>query len=209
MALVGALQGSALCSLVEWWPDSPQRAAWFAAAGFFVSVSALVLHMARSGRDSSRLAALAVAIGAAFAAVTLWVAGQLPVEGAPFAGDAWRVTSWLLASAVALFVLGPFVQIFQATGRLHFSYPELYRASWNNFFVAVMGALFAGTLWIVLFLWMELFDLIGIGVFEDLFTEEWFAYRGDGGRAGLRTRRGAGERADPRDLARADPVALP
>ncbi len=181
MALVGALQGSALCALVEWWPDDPQRAAWFAAAGFLVSVSALVVHMAHTGRDASRLAALALGIGAAFAGVTLWVAGQLPAEGAPFAGDAWRVTSWLPASAVALFVLGPFVQIFQSTGRLHFPYSELYQASWNNFFVAGMGALFAGALWTVLFLWMRLFDLIGIEVFEDLFTDEWFAYPVTGG----------------------------
>jgi hypothetical protein len=175
LALVGALQGSALWLLFEWWPDAPQRAAWFAAAACFVSASALVLHMARTGRDRLRLAALAVGIGAAFAGVTLWVAWQLPAAPAPFAGDERRLATWIPASAVALFVLGPFIQIFQASGRLRFPYTELYRSSWNNFFVAALGALFAGTLWTVLFLWMRLFELIGIEVFQDLFTATWFA----------------------------------
>jgi hypothetical protein len=47
--------------------------------------------------------------------------------------------------------------------------------------VAALGALFAGTLWAVLLLWKELFDLIGISAFEQLFTRTWFAYPVTGG----------------------------
>ena len=47
MATVGGLQGLALWALVERWPDSPHLAAVFTALVYFVTVSALVGHMAR------------------------------------------------------------------------------------------------------------------------------------------------------------------
>jgi hypothetical protein len=92
---------------------------------FFVVLSALVLHFARSGRDGTRLLALAVSTGLVFAVVSLWIGWQLPPKGAGFEGDASRVSTWILASGVALYALGPFLQIYQVTGTPRFPYSEL------------------------------------------------------------------------------------
>jgi hypothetical protein len=59
MAAIGALQGFVLWLLRTRWPSAPQAAAVYMALVFFVIVSALVLHFARTGRDSTRLLALA------------------------------------------------------------------------------------------------------------------------------------------------------
>ena len=82
------------------------------AFAFFVVVSALVLHLARSGCDGARLLVIAASTGFVFASVSLWIGWQLPPQGAAFEGDAFRIYTWIVASGVALYVLGPFLQIY-------------------------------------------------------------------------------------------------
>ena len=174
LAVTGGLQGLAFWLLTDHWPDDPRRAALFVAGTTFLLVSALVLHFARSGVQRARLLALATGTGLVFAAVAGWVGWQLPGADAPHAGDANRVQSFAVAGGIALYALGPFLQIFQASGRLRFPYPDLVRHAWNNFFVAGLGLLFALALWIVLALWAGLFELIGVDFFEDLFFDDPF-----------------------------------
>lgn len=177
MTALGALQGLALWALYDHWPEeAPRLRAVFVGVIFFIVVSGLVIHLARSARHQARLGATAGALGLAFGAIALWVSWQLPGSDAPYQGDEARVASWICAAAIALYVLGPFVQIHQESGRLRFPYPALYRHSWNNFFIVCLGGVFAGALWLVLLLWMTLFNLIEIGFFEDVFTEPLFAY---------------------------------
>jgi hypothetical protein len=56
MAGMGALQGVALWALYEHWPEPGQALALFGALAFFVAVSGLVGHMARTGANQGRLA---------------------------------------------------------------------------------------------------------------------------------------------------------
>lgn len=177
LAALGALQGLALWALTDNWPEeAPRLRALFTGAVFWIVASALVLHMARTEGQRLRLVLLAAAVGLVFGAVALWVAWQLPGGDVPFQGDDGRVTSWVVASAIALYVLGPFLQVYQETGRLRFPYPDLYRHSWNNFFIASLGGLFALALWLVLVLWFQLFKLVEIDFFEELFTEPLFLF---------------------------------
>lgn len=180
LAALGAAQGLALWQVHERWP-AEQVEPLLVAAIWAVVASGLVLHLARTGAQRLRLVLLASAVGLAFGAVAWWVAAQLPETTSQAAGDASRVWTWSLASWVALFVLGPFVQIQQATRRWTFPYAELYRLSWRNFFVVVLGAAVTAVLWVVLALWGALFDLIGIEFFRQLFTgEPAFAYPATG-----------------------------
>jgi hypothetical protein len=176
MGALGALQGLALWAILDPWPRDPRRAALALALVFLVVVAGLVVHFARTGRDRARLLALASATGGLFAAVALWVGWQLPEVDAPFEGDSNRVWTWGLAAGIALYALGPFLQIHQRSGRLRFPYPALYRHSWNNAFVAGLGGMLAGVLWAVLALWGSLFRLIGIPFFAELFEEGFFAF---------------------------------
>ncbi len=59
---------------------------------------------------------------------------------------------------------------------LFYTIDDLFLHWWNHFFVALIKALFAGALWIVLLLWAALFDVIGIEVFGDIFSELLFVY---------------------------------
>lgn len=185
LVAVGAAQGLAIWLLVEQWPEAHAARAAAAALLTFLAVSTLVFHFAWTGRDRGRLMALAVVVGAVYAVVAGWVGWQVPADPTLHRGDEQRVLTWSLALLVTLYVLGPFLQISQRTGRLHFPYQDLFLHGWNNFFIALVGQLFVSALWLVLLLWGALFDLVGIDFFEDLFSEEPFVYGVTGGAAGF------------------------
>lgn len=112
-------------------------------------------------------------VGGIFAAffvlATLWVWWQRPGEGTLFQGDSFRLPTLAVASLLSLYILLPFIQIFQESGRPIFPYSELFCHSWNNFFIAAIGFLFAGLFWGLINLWVALFNLVGISFFKDVF----------------------------------------
>jgi len=175
LAAIGAAQGLVTWILVEGWPEAHVARAVYAGMLTFVVASAAVLHFAWTSSHAPRLVALAAAAGLVYGAIATWVGWETTAGEAVGQGDE-RVGTWILASVVTLYVLGPFLQIYQRTGRAVFPYEDLFLYSWNNFFVALVGGLFAAALWIVLLLWGELFGLIGVEAFRDLFTEPLFAY---------------------------------
>ena len=175
MALIGGLQGLALYALRVHSPEGPAQAPFFALV-FFIIAAAAVGHFARSGANAARLCVLAAVSGLLFGVVAYGIAAQLPPPDAAFSGDRSRLWTWWVGAALALFVLGPFVQILQTTGRFRFPYGELYRHAWNNFFVAVLAAIFNTALRTMLWLWGLLFGLIGVDFFQDLFTSKASAY---------------------------------
>jgi hypothetical protein len=185
LAGIGAAQGVAFWILVEHWPEAPRTAAICVAVLTFLAVSATIWHFAWTGRDEGRLLRLAAGAGALFGAVGLWVGWQLPRPGEAFEGDAARGFTWIGASLACLYVLGPFFQIHQRTGRLRFPYPALFLHSWNNFFIGAVALAFVGALWAVLQLWAALFDLVKIDFFSDLFSERLFVYGVTGAAVGL------------------------
>lgn len=84
--------------------------------------------------------------------------------------------AWILGTVALLYVVTPFAQIYQKSGRVVFPYPDLFEHSWNNFFIAAVACLFSGVFWAVLAVWAGLFAVIKIDFFQELFTEESFAY---------------------------------
>lgn len=54
------------------------------------------------------------------------------------------------------------------------SYPALFTHSWRNFLTGVFAAVFTLTFWLILLLWGELFLVIGIDFFDELFEQDWF-----------------------------------
>ena len=185
LAAVGVAQGLAVWLLVEGWPEAHAGSAVCVGLLTFVAVSAAVLHFAWTGERIARLVVLAAATGMAYALVATWVGFELPQEGAVSRAGDHRIFTCVLASLVTVYVLGPFLQIYQRRGSLTFSYDDLFLHSWNNFFVALVGALFTGALWTVLLLWAALFKLIEIDFFEDVFTEDLFVFSVTGAAVGF------------------------
>lgn len=174
LAATGLVQGFVYFLAHEFWPDGPAGRALLAAAIFFVTVAAATVFLAWTGSDTKRLAALGLGIPAVFGLVTFWVWQQIPVGEALYQGDDARAPTWIMGTALAVYVLLPFIQIYQRSGRPAFPYPDLFRHSWNNFFIVAIGAFLAGAFWLVILLWYELFKLIDITFFEDVFTSAPF-----------------------------------
>ncbi len=185
LAGVGAAQGLVFWILVENWPEGHAARALSAGILTFLSVATAITHFAWTGRSHGRLLALACGTAGVYAAVAFWVGWQLPSVGDALHGDEQRALTWIVACLSTLYVLGPFLQIFQESGRWRFPYESLFLHSWNNFFVALVGLLFLGSLWAVLLLWGALFDLVKIELFSDLFSESLFIYVVTGGAAGF------------------------
>lgn len=185
LGALGLAQGLAFWLLWKTWPQSQPNLAASSAVLVFVAAGGLVWHFAWTGAHRGRLLALAIAVATLFALVTFWVGWQLPVEETAFKGDGERIPTWGAAALLALYILGPFLQIYQSSGRVSFPYSELYRHSWNNFFIGAVGSGFAGLFWVLIVLWAELFDLIGIEFFEEVFYSEPFEFMSLSAAAGL------------------------
>ncbi|WP_020593335.1 DUF4153 domain-containing protein [Kiloniella laminariae] len=89
----------------------------------------------------------------------------------------------LVLSIAVLFVIPPvFYQAARQNGYtkardiLFPQYRSLFENAWSNKLLLFFAGLFLGTAWAVLGLCGELFELIGIDFFSDLFTSEPFAY---------------------------------
>lgn len=88
-------------------------------------------------------------------------------------GD-WFPMAFVLA--VLWLLLLPFIQCRLAEGHWRIRYQGLFATAWRNKLTLAEGALFTGLFWLLLFLWQKLFDMIGIGFFEDLFEAPIFVY---------------------------------
>jgi hypothetical protein len=179
LAAVGLAQGTAYWLLVRHAPSSQAAAAWWMVGVSVVTTWACIAEFAGTRGHPARLHVAVLALASLFALVTYWVGRQLPAFGMP-AGDTLRVWTWAITYWIALYVLMPFVQIFQDSGRFRFPYTVLFRHSWNNFFIAFVAATFTAVFWGLIALWAGLFTLVGIRVFADLFYSRPFIFLATG-----------------------------
>jgi len=169
LAAIGSGQGIVFWIAHRLWPEDPKAAALFAALVSLVTVFGLILELAWTGRNRTRLFTVAASVAALFALVTLWAWWQIPGKDALFQGDSFRLGTLAAASTLALYILLPYIQILHESGKPVFPYPELFRHSWNNFFIAGTGCLFAGIFWGLISLWVALFNMLGVSFFEKVF----------------------------------------
>ena len=90
---------------------------------------------------------------------------EFPIESMTFA----FVITIGLASFKALMYLQ------QRADGVPLTYQVLFTNSWRNFLVGVLAAIFTFIFWMILLLWGQLFKVIEIDFFLELFTEDWFA----------------------------------
>jgi hypothetical protein len=177
-SLIGLAQG------LVWWACDPRELsgisterlaiiALFATASF-----GLVACMTFDGRALGRWIGLSTVLAGSVAAVAWHVCGELPAGKVPFSGDTDRLGWWAIGSFAFLYVTVPFAQIFQASGRLRFPYPELFRHSWNNFFIGFVAAIFLVLSRALLQVWGALFDMVGVRIFSGFFESRPFFYIG-------------------------------
>jgi hypothetical protein len=122
---------------------------------------------------------VAFALGSATVAALVVRWNGVPGAGYGAGDSVWRALSLCLALAVAV----PLFQTLRDEGRRALPYPALHRNAWTNVVVAIGSGLFNAVVFLLFALWGGLFDLIGVGFFEDLFGEPWFVATALGGAA--------------------------
>jgi len=175
VVLTGAVQGL-ICYLISWYIDYaslPYDTLWLVCV-----VPATVVMTAT----------LSLSI-TTFRQPLLWLA--LGLAGAAVAGMGawlkWRVSGlekWDVRDAVLLFgfhlmlmtlFMLPWLQRRLAPASAESFYSDFYARNWHNALTLIVIFVSNGLFWLVLFLWAELFKLIGIAFFERLFFDTgWF-----------------------------------
>jgi Domain of unknown function (DUF4153) len=95
-----------------------------------------------------------------------WTAGQ-PYDDPP---------SFPFALVVLVLHALPFVQSALSRGELRPRYEDLFHFAWRNVLLAALGLVFTGVFWLLLALWGQLFRMLGLDFFHDLFTSAPFAF---------------------------------
>jgi hypothetical protein len=118
-------------------------------------------------------------LGVLMALLSYWAVGAKP-------DVTWQFESQVIAprlSAGALFALLaiPFFQAMQDEPRLHhrlwqLPYSRLHDHAWTNAVLVPAAFIFMGLVGLLLILWAQLFKLIGVNFFADMFEKGWFLW---------------------------------
>jgi hypothetical protein len=134
--------------------------------------------------DDRRFWQHAAGVALVYALLASWAAWS--VTGAPGINAASVLLPFGITLGGALFVALPFLQCRQEEGRWRTPYPDLFDHAWQNGLTLAVALLFTGLCWLVLTLWAELFALVHIGFFKDLFFDsKSFVFLATGLFAGL------------------------
>lgn len=165
----------------QWWPfaELGGRVCWYT---LVLGVpGTMTLSAVRLGdRRFWQHAALVCGALVLLAAWAMWSA-----TGAPGLRASEVLGPYGFTTSLALFIALPWLQTRLQHGRWSASYEDLFEHAWQNALTLLLALLFVGICWGVLTLWGELFRLIGIDFFRDLFRERPFVYLATGGMAGL------------------------
>jgi hypothetical protein len=178
MLVVALFQGAALYALhlaldEKAWPATDYR--WLFPLYAIATIIPLVLHL-----DLAHLRQPLFLRGvAAFAVLLSGLGGYAGSTVVPALGAGEGIVFTFGATMAALWwIVTPFLQTSARSGKPEPNppYADLFEAGWQNTLVVVQAGLFTGLFWALLWLWAALFDIVGVGVFEDLFQEPAFFY---------------------------------
>ncbi|WP_049622386.1 DUF4153 domain-containing protein [Frateuria defendens] len=185
VVLIAVLTGLAL-----YLADQGQRAGWwpFAAptrlVGWYTLAIGLppVMVLALRRLDDRRYARALLALTAGLLALATWAGWSID---APSIHADTVIAPYVLSLGGALFLLLPFLQAYLDSGRWRPDYPRLFGHAWQNGLILLLAVAFVGVCWLLLTLWAELFALVGLRIFRELFGWRPFVYLATGLMAGL------------------------
>lgn len=175
MLLIAAGQGIALLLLYKahefgtWPSESPPLSYPLWTLAFAVPV--LLLLSLESG-NSARVAKF---VGV-FALVLALAAVYIGSQARPFDEFPLESLTGIFACTMALASFKALMYLQQRAARQPMTYDVLFTNSWRNFLTLGLALLFTLVFWLILRLWAELFQVIGIDFFDSLFEMEWFLF---------------------------------
>jgi hypothetical protein len=182
-----ALLQSLLLYLVEYgdgqgWPvlsDLSGQVPWYT----LVLVVPSIMQLSLQRLDDTRFWSNTLLATAIFGAAAAWAAWS--VTGAPGTAASATLGPFAVSMALIAFVALPYLQVRLAIGRFGARYDDLFALAWQNALTLKVVGVMTGLGWLLLTLWQALFQLIGIDLFHQLFSEEPFIYMASGLFAGL------------------------
>jgi hypothetical protein len=122
----------------------------------------------------ARLTWLILAALVAFYLLVGWHHGAQMFEGQPRFFEAWFSVAFIVS--IQWLLLMPFVQARLIDGHWRSRYELLFSSAWNNKLLLAEAGVFTGFFWLLLFLWAQLFEMLGVEFFSWLFREPIFIY---------------------------------
>lgn len=108
-------------------------------------------------------------------AMSVWLKWQIEGSDRWRQNDIFMLYGWrlLLMAMLAL----PWIQYSLQASRQQTRYAQFYTSLWLNALTLLIVFISNGLFWLVLLLWSEMFELVGITFFKTLFFEtDWFVY---------------------------------
>jgi len=182
----GLLQGFLIVLNMELWNTSQARMATLLALDFAFIFALLVVQLTPSGKaedDSYYLNTpqwlLTATFSVTFGALTYYIMGSC--HSSNNGSTAWAAGWWVVSIAVAYIAL-PFIQSWpqrysdsKHARSFGFDYPSLFTHGWDNILLILFSGLFMSMYWLLIVLWVELFNILNISIFEDIFFNKWFS----------------------------------
>ena len=175
MLIIAVVQGILLFALyrafdTDYWPSKDPL--WsFPLWTLATAVPLFVLLSLERGnvRRVGRLVAGSAAVLTLLAVYTGW-------QAEPF--DEFPVGSltFVFCSSMTLACFKALMYLQQRANQVPLTYQVLFTNSWRNFLVTALSVIFVLIFWLILVLWGELFKVIEIDFFHDLFREDWFIF---------------------------------
>jgi len=175
MLLISGIQGILLYALYNAFDNStwPSESPLWSYPLWTIAVVVPVLLLLSLTRSNAVAVAKYVA---AFAAILVLLAVYTGWQAEPFGKFPVSSLSMTFAFSIGLACFKALMYLQQRANEVPLTYQVLFTNSWRNFLVAALSAVFVLVFWLILVLWGQLFKVIEIEFFHELFTEDWFTF---------------------------------
>jgi len=113
---------------------------------------------------------------AVLACILTLLAIYIGFQAEPFGEFRLSSLSSAFAFSITLACFKALMYLQQRADQVPLSYQVLFTNSWRNFLVTALAALFVLAFWLILMLWGQLFKIIDIRFFSELFGNSWFIF---------------------------------
>ncbi len=175
MLVIAVVQGLLLFALyrafdTNLWPsESPL---WSYPLWTLAVAVPLLLLLSLSHGNERRVGELVAGLAAALALLAIYTGWQAE----PFGEFPVFDLSFAFCSSITLACFKALMYLQQRANQKPLTYQVLFTNSWRNFLVTALSVIFIFIFWLILVLWGELFSVIEIEFFRDLFREDWFIF---------------------------------
>ncbi len=175
MLIIAVVQGILLFALyrafdTDYWPSKDPL--WSYPLWTLATAVPLLLLLSLNHGNERRVVQLVGGSAALLALLAVYTGWQAE----PF--DEFPVVSltFVFFSSMTLACFKALMYLQQRANQVPLTYQVLFTNSWRNFLVTALSAIFVLIFWLILVLWGELFRVIKIDFFRDLFREDWFIF---------------------------------